>query len=1437
MPTALSILTNLDLERNQLLRAAVELVATPDATPVSGQIAFTDGTVTAYPKWSVLIRDGETPTPGWRVLGAINKAHTVTGLWTFKPDFKADGSPAVSGDPPFAVDLGRGGRVVNLNADLLDGWHAISPVPDGVTAPSGSQIPVYDASGRMAVADPSTEYQVVNLRTLQAASQGISPRDPCQYASAANLNGTRSGNVLTGAINGVLVVDGLNPIVAERVLVKNQTTTADNGIYTVTNAGAAGAPWVLTRASDADTTAEIRVGTTTYIEKGTINIASQWQCSTAGTLNTDPNLWVKSFQQSSYLAGKGLVLSGLTFHFGTASNYTLGSLWYSNTTSTVVQLAPPGSEKFLYHPGGGVAPSWADVDWSKVTNKPGLVYPPGAGGTLGRYARWDVGNTLQDAQLLESANSVVGFGNSLVAATVSLGNDAAPYAGVWTNVLRLKTTAGATGQLDFLLGPAKAAGDPNANHKQAFAWAASEVKTWLAFATSDIGAVPTSRSLSIFGAAGQITVAPQNTWDLSADRTWNLALDLATLDGHWMTLHTAQTVDGAKTWESSTSSASETLIAVRTGPASANPTWLVKAGGAVFWGDGVAAPTASIDFANNRLRFDGKPVEFAATAVIRATSALSGQGTPTTLLGLTATDDVQRVTAANLSAFLGSPTLAAGAVGYGGSDGRLTGNASVFAWDAVNTRLGLGLASPAATLDIVGSLKLVNSVTSGTYPGLNLSVTDTSAASADWTSRTLIGQSLAVTKSGEATHVTSGVLEGQRTTVNVSNGTLSALFGHKLLIVVGRSVSGVAVTAVYGYYSQPSGAAGSVGTVQSLYQFAAADRVAPWPQPVVHYAFHSPNLTSATGATRTAGLALELSSTGSGERFNIYAPGSAANYLAGNLGLGVTAPAARLEFAVGTTTLAPVRFAAASAATSLLNTPLAGMLESRGDRLTFTDATPSRHLLAYLDDGGFTNDPSAAPGGAVVFGVGDYIEAPLTAAGYTEAIGTDPYTLWARFLVPITYRGPSQDFIVAVQSSSRGSQFPVGLVMTVGSAGQLYFYLASSGTNFSRFQRLGLCADLGGRVVDVVVVRSAGNTKPLLYINGAPQTTSDAPGGTPPGWNSAVVSNFLQLGTISSSQGSIGRVHRAALFNYAMPANEVLALSQSGLDSQDQWGSYNPVISDSFAAGLGSWNGTDLTNQTVAAAQTVNGTPNWASITRTNTTGPIEFTRTMSGQPIAKKYVLKATFFAPMSSPGFFGVSTGVTASNIYSKQPVTAAVDAPLYLLLSSNQSNTFTAVRTEPGTSATPAGAVSFAVGTTYSFKDPKILRAGALLDLDLGVGCGSAFPDRSGRYHGAAAGTGWTHYIATCPTEIPSGSGTLSRGLRRYTQSIAAKDNDLVTVTHGLSTANLTVTVWDAAGEMVHAPARRKTGSETTAVEIGFGLVGSPSTPVAFLVVIVG
>jgi hypothetical protein len=64
--------------------------------------------------------------------------------------------------------------------------------------------------------------------------------------------------------------------------------------------------------------------------------------------------------------------------------------------------------------------------------------------------------------------------------------------------------------------------------------------------------------------------------------------------------------------------------------------------------------------------------------------------------------------------------------------------------------------------------------------------------------------------------------------------------------------------------------------------------VAPYPQPQYHYGFVCPQISSATGAVRTAGLYLALTTSGIGERYAIYSVGNANEFpLAGNLGLGV----------------------------------------------------------------------------------------------------------------------------------------------------------------------------------------------------------------------------------------------------------------------------------------------------------------------------------------------------------------------------------------------------------------------------------------------------------------------------------------------------------------------------------------------------------------------
>ena len=101
---------------------------------------------------------------------------------------------------------------------------------------------------------------------------------PCAVATTANLTATYSngtsgvGATLTNSGSfATLAIDGLNLAVGNRVLVKDQTTQIQNGIYTVTNAGSGAVAWVLTRATDFDSVAQMVRGQTIEVHSGTIN--------------------------------------------------------------------------------------------------------------------------------------------------------------------------------------------------------------------------------------------------------------------------------------------------------------------------------------------------------------------------------------------------------------------------------------------------------------------------------------------------------------------------------------------------------------------------------------------------------------------------------------------------------------------------------------------------------------------------------------------------------------------------------------------------------------------------------------------------------------------------------------------------------------------------------------------------------------------------------------------------------------------------------------------------------------------------------------------------------------------------------------------------------------------------------------------------------------
>lgn len=115
-------------------------------------------------------------------------------------------------------------------------------------------------------------------------------KTPARAATTAALaTNTRSGNVLTASASGTLAaIDGVTLVVNDRVLVKDEALGANNGIYTVTSLGSGGTPWVLTRATDVDSSAEVLAGLQVPVTEGASNAASMFTLATANpiTLNT-----------------------------------------------------------------------------------------------------------------------------------------------------------------------------------------------------------------------------------------------------------------------------------------------------------------------------------------------------------------------------------------------------------------------------------------------------------------------------------------------------------------------------------------------------------------------------------------------------------------------------------------------------------------------------------------------------------------------------------------------------------------------------------------------------------------------------------------------------------------------------------------------------------------------------------------------------------------------------------------------------------------------------------------------------------------------------------------------------------------------------------------------------------------------------------------------
>ena len=150
------------------------------------------------------------------------------------------------------------------------------------------------------LADPTTGTDAANKQYVDNLLHGISWKNEVRVATTTN------GALATAYENGDSI-DGVTLATGDRILIKNQTTQTENGIYTV---NASGAP---TRATDADSTAELN-NATVYVTSGTVGAGLQFTQTTANpTIGSSNIVFAQVSTGTSYTNGTGLTLTGNVF--------------------------------------------------------------------------------------------------------------------------------------------------------------------------------------------------------------------------------------------------------------------------------------------------------------------------------------------------------------------------------------------------------------------------------------------------------------------------------------------------------------------------------------------------------------------------------------------------------------------------------------------------------------------------------------------------------------------------------------------------------------------------------------------------------------------------------------------------------------------------------------------------------------------------------------------------------------------------------------------------------------------------------------------------------------------------------------------------------------------------------------------------------------------
>ena len=200
-------------------------------------------------------------------------------------------------------------------------------------------------------------------------------------ATYANGTGGVGATLTNSAALAALTIDGYTFTATDvtnstRVLIKDQASGLQNGIYTVTNQGSGAAAWVLTRAADFNTVGTgpnyIETGASTFVTSGSVNASTGWVMNTSGTITvgTTALTWAQTSSSSSVTVTSPLTKVGSVISLGTVTvpfggtgltTLTAYSVMIGNGTGNVAFATPSTTGYALLSTGASSNPSFGQL--------------------------------------------------------------------------------------------------------------------------------------------------------------------------------------------------------------------------------------------------------------------------------------------------------------------------------------------------------------------------------------------------------------------------------------------------------------------------------------------------------------------------------------------------------------------------------------------------------------------------------------------------------------------------------------------------------------------------------------------------------------------------------------------------------------------------------------------------------------------------------------------------------------------------------------------------------------------------------------------------------------------------------------------------------------------------------------------------------------------